>query len=185
VRGGDGRHGTTIDALDADGVFRGGLILPGLSLMRGTRGNTAICRMPPALPAQPTTRRRHRHGAIHATLGAIERDAGRAERRTPSCFPAARRELAEHISPRATDREPGAGGLARLAADCHQPGLHEPPLNRLNSIAAAPAACTGADDENGAFRAGVAPCRQLLQMLPTSWPISALPPRCCHVLLIY
>ena len=67
---------TTIDAIDAKGVFRGGLILPGLSLMRA-----ALARNTADLPdaagnyrTQPTnTDDAIVSGAIHATLGAIER----------------------------------------------------------------------------------------------------------------
>lgn len=67
---------TTIDALDANGLFRGGLILPGLALMRA-----ALARNTADLPlatghyrAQPTnTDDAIVSGAIHATLGAIER----------------------------------------------------------------------------------------------------------------
>ena len=67
---------TTIDALDAAGQFRGGLILPGLSLMRA-----ALARNTADLPhaaghyrALPTnTDDAIVSGAIHATLGAIER----------------------------------------------------------------------------------------------------------------
>ncbi|MDP1732829.1 MAG: type III pantothenate kinase [Sulfuritalea sp.] len=67
---------TTIDALDANGFFRGGLILPGLSLMRATLArNTAD--LPHATGhyrAQPTnTDDAIVSGAIDATLGAIER----------------------------------------------------------------------------------------------------------------
>ncbi len=67
---------TTIDALDANGRFRGGLILPGLSLMRAAlAGNTAD--LPHAAghyQPQPTnTDDAIVSGAIHATLGAIER----------------------------------------------------------------------------------------------------------------
>lgn len=67
---------TTIDLLDAEGVFQGGLILPGLDLMRrALAGNTA------GLPSQAghyralprNTGDAIRSGAIHATLGAIER----------------------------------------------------------------------------------------------------------------
>jgi type III pantothenate kinase len=67
---------TTIDMLDATGVFQGGLILPGLDLMQGTlAGNTAL------LPDQPGQYRmlpRNSEdaiasGAINATLGAITR----------------------------------------------------------------------------------------------------------------
>lgn len=67
---------TTVDALDAQGLFRGGLILPGLALMRA-----ALARNTADLPhaaghyrAQPTnTDDAIVSGAIHATLGAIER----------------------------------------------------------------------------------------------------------------
>jgi len=67
---------TTIDALDAKGLFRGGLILPGLSLMRA-----ALARNTADLPhaaghyqPQPTnTDDAIVSGAIHATLGAIDR----------------------------------------------------------------------------------------------------------------
>ncbi|MCF8177791.1 MAG: type III pantothenate kinase [Sulfuritalea sp.] len=67
---------TTIDALDGDGMFRGGLILPGLKLMR-----TALAHNTADLPhaagyyrPQPTnTDDAIVGGAIHATLGAIER----------------------------------------------------------------------------------------------------------------
>jgi type III pantothenate kinase len=67
---------TTIDALDASGRFRGGLILPGLALMRAAlAGNTA------GLPHASGNFRRVPtntddaivSGAIHATLGAIAR----------------------------------------------------------------------------------------------------------------
>lgn len=67
---------TTIDALDDTGRFRGGLILPGLALMRAAlAGNTAG--LPHAtghyreLPTN--TDDAIVSGAIHATLGAIER----------------------------------------------------------------------------------------------------------------
>ena len=67
---------TTIDALNANGLFRGGLILPGLNLMRAALAhNTA------GLPHAAGHYRPHPtntddaivSGAIHATLGAIER----------------------------------------------------------------------------------------------------------------
>ena len=67
---------TTIDALDASGRFRGGLILPGLALMRAAlAGNTA------GLPHASGNFRRVPtntddaivSGALHATLGAIAR----------------------------------------------------------------------------------------------------------------
>jgi type III pantothenate kinase len=67
---------TTIDALDASGLFRGGLILPGLTLMRA-----ALARNTAGLPhatgryrSQPTnTDDAIVSGAVDATLGAIER----------------------------------------------------------------------------------------------------------------
>jgi type III pantothenate kinase len=67
---------TTVDALDGGGRFRGGLILPGLSLMRA-----ALARNTADLPhaaghyqSLPTnTDDAIVSGAIHATLGAIER----------------------------------------------------------------------------------------------------------------
>lgn len=71
---------TTIDVLDADGTFRGGLILPGIDLMcRALADNTA------ALPeargvyrAVPTnTDDAIVSGCLYATLGAIERMARR------------------------------------------------------------------------------------------------------------
>jgi type III pantothenate kinase len=67
---------TTIDALDGDGLFHGGLILPGLSLMRAAlAGNTAG--LPHAAghyrPQPTNTDDAIVSGAIHATLGAIER----------------------------------------------------------------------------------------------------------------
>lgn len=67
---------TTIDMLDADGNFRGGLILPGLDLMR-----KALARNTAGLPEArglyrdvPTnTDDAIVSGALHATLGAIAR----------------------------------------------------------------------------------------------------------------
>ena len=67
---------TTIDVLDDSGLFRGGLILPGLSLMRAKlASNTAD--LPQATgrfrPMPTNTDDAIVSGAIHATLGAIER----------------------------------------------------------------------------------------------------------------
>jgi type III pantothenate kinase len=67
---------TTIDQLDATGVFRGGLILPGLELMR-----RSLARHTADLPFangcyQETPRNTDDaivSGTLHATLGAIER----------------------------------------------------------------------------------------------------------------
>ena len=65
----------TIDALDAEGVFRGGLILPGIDLMlRALADNTAGLRTLPCrfqdFPA--TTPDALFSGAVQATCGAIE-----------------------------------------------------------------------------------------------------------------
>jgi type III pantothenate kinase len=65
----------TIDALDAAGVFRGGLILPGVDLMlRALADNTAALRRPPGrfreFPA--TTPDALFSGAVQAVCGAIE-----------------------------------------------------------------------------------------------------------------
>jgi type III pantothenate kinase len=67
---------TTIDALDGNGLFRGGLILPGLTLMSAALAtNTAD--LPHAAgryqPLPTNTDDAIVSGAIHATLGAIER----------------------------------------------------------------------------------------------------------------
>ncbi|QDX81997.1 hypothetical protein B9N43_12505 [Denitratisoma sp. DHT3] len=67
---------TTIDVLDAGGGFQGGLILPGLDLMR-----SALARNTAQLPPQPghyrmlprNTQDAISSGALHATLGAIGR----------------------------------------------------------------------------------------------------------------
>lgn len=69
---------TTVDVLDADGLFRGGIILPGLDLMRTSlaRGTAAL---PPggggfsfhALPGN--TRNAIASGCLLATAGAIDR----------------------------------------------------------------------------------------------------------------
>lgn len=67
---------TTIDAIDAAGRFRGGLILPGLDLM-----HASLARNTAGLPeARGVYRELPRNtddaivsGALHATLGAIER----------------------------------------------------------------------------------------------------------------
>ncbi|MEO5765274.1 MAG: type III pantothenate kinase [Casimicrobiaceae bacterium] len=65
----------TIDALDAEGVFRGGLILPGIALMlRALADNTAALKMPPGeFEAFATNTPNALHtGAIQAICGAIE-----------------------------------------------------------------------------------------------------------------
>jgi type III pantothenate kinase len=67
---------TTVDTLDAGGRFRGGLILPGLALMRAAlAGNTAGLPHASGNFRQVPTNTDDAivSGAIHATLGAIER----------------------------------------------------------------------------------------------------------------
>jgi type III pantothenate kinase len=73
---------TTIDALDANGVFIGGMILPGLALMAGSlaRGTAQLPRAapgapPPALFAD-NTNDAIVSGCICAQAGAIERAVG-------------------------------------------------------------------------------------------------------------
>jgi type III pantothenate kinase len=70
---------TTIDLLDADGHFRGGLILPGLDLMRASlaRDTANLPRVSASADgyslAPTTTDAAIVSGSIHATLGAIDR----------------------------------------------------------------------------------------------------------------
>jgi type III pantothenate kinase len=67
---------TTIDALDGDGLFHGGLILPGLNLMRSSLATNTADLPHAAGRYQPQPRNTDDaivSGAIHATLGAIER----------------------------------------------------------------------------------------------------------------
>lgn len=67
---------TTIDALGGDGLFRGGLILPGLSLMRAAlaHGTADLPEAAGRYRPQPTnTDDAIVSGAIHATIGAVER----------------------------------------------------------------------------------------------------------------
>lgn len=78
---------TTIDALGADGNFCGGVILPGLDLMRaalakGTAGLPLAAGSFAALPRN--TDDAISSGAIQATLGAIERIAAQAFRDSPN-----------------------------------------------------------------------------------------------------
>lgn len=67
---------TTVDWLDADGIFRGGLILPGVDLMRASLArNTAQLPLGDgAFRAEPrNTLDAIASGCLHAQLGAIER----------------------------------------------------------------------------------------------------------------
>jgi type III pantothenate kinase len=65
----------TIDSVDADGVFRGGMILPNMRLMlRVLAENTAALKVPPGrFEAFPTNTSDGLYtGALHAVCGAIE-----------------------------------------------------------------------------------------------------------------
>jgi type III pantothenate kinase len=114
---------TTIDALDGNGLFRGGLILPGLTLMR-----EALARNTADLPnavgqyqSQPTnTDDAIVSGAIHATLGAIERlHATLDDDRLCLLSGGAASELASHLSlPHRLIDNLVLEGLARYSHDC-------------------------------------------------------------------
>jgi len=67
---------TTIDVLDVSGNFRGGLILPGLELMRSAlAGKTAGLPLATGdyVPVPTSTDDAIISGALHATIGAIDR----------------------------------------------------------------------------------------------------------------
>ena len=67
---------TTIDVLDAQGRFCGGLILPGIGLMTASlaQGTARLPSVPGIYrPLPRNTRDAIASGAVHATLGAIER----------------------------------------------------------------------------------------------------------------
>ncbi len=73
----------TIDALDGDGVFRGGLIVPGIHLMlQSLADNTAGLRVTPgAFQDFPTsTPDALRSGALQAVCGAVEQMRGKLAR---------------------------------------------------------------------------------------------------------
>ena len=94
---------TTVDRLDADGVFRGGLILPGLALMRAAlAGGTA--QLPLAagrFSSEPrNTTDAITSGCLYAQLGAVERAfAGIASEPGAHCLltGGAAGELAAHL----------------------------------------------------------------------------------------
>jgi len=95
----------TIDALDAEGVFRGGLILPGLALMlRALADNTAALKVPTGTYEDfpVNTANAIYSGAIQAVCGAIEltRERLRQEDVGAKCYLAggAAREIAPHLS---------------------------------------------------------------------------------------
>lgn len=95
----------TVDALDADGVFQGGLILPGVSLMlRGLGDNTSALRVPPGKFREfPTnTPDAVYSGAIQAVCGAIEQMRAKLRREDAGakCFLAggAAHAIAPHLA---------------------------------------------------------------------------------------
>ncbi len=118
---------TTIDVLDQAGLFRGGLILPGLALMR-----SALARNTADLPhatghyrVQPTnTDDAIVSGAIHATLGAIERMRDTlAEDALCLLSGGAAAALSAHVRvPRRLVDNLALEGLARFGTACATPG---------------------------------------------------------------
>lgn len=81
----------TIDALDADGTFRGGLILPGIALMlRVLADSTAALRSPPGrfVDFPTTTPDALFSGAVQAACGAIEqmRERVRGDHGDITCY---------------------------------------------------------------------------------------------------
>jgi len=105
---------TTIDLLDADGLFHGGFILPGLTLMRrALSGNTAQLPLAEAdYSALPrNTAQAIASGAVEATLGAIERAFAR--------LPEPRKDALCLIA---------GGGAALLAPYLEMPHLEVPQL---------------------------------------------------------
>ena len=96
----------TIDALDAEGVFRGGLILPGISLMlRSLAENASALKVAPGefRPFPDNTSDAVHSGAVQAVCGAIEQmrrevDANAAQVR---CYLAggAAPQIAPHLAP--------------------------------------------------------------------------------------
>jgi type III pantothenate kinase len=96
----------TVDALDGDGVFRGGFILPGLRLMlKALAENTAALKMPPGevRPFPDNTADALYSGAMNALCGAIEQMRRRVDPRAEQlrCYLAggAAAEIAPHLNP--------------------------------------------------------------------------------------
>jgi type III pantothenate kinase len=95
----------TVDALDADGVFRGGLILPGMTLMlQSLADRTAGLKVAPGrfddFPI--STPDALYSGAVHAICGAIELMRWKLRQdRDVKCFLAggAAHEVARHLAP--------------------------------------------------------------------------------------
>lgn len=115
---------TTVDVLDASGLFRGGLILPGLALMRASLAQ-ATAQLPEACghySVLPTnTDDAIESGIMHATLGAIGRLFGLlGEAPDPRCLLSggAAAALVAHLTlPTRCVDNLVLEGLAHLAAD--------------------------------------------------------------------
>ena len=111
---------TTIDVLDAQGIFRGGLILPGLDLMaEALAGNTAGLQTPPGEYAElpTTTADAISAGALHATLGAIARMASRLPPASPLLLSGGAADRLQPLLPAPLQLEPRLilEGLACIA----------------------------------------------------------------------
>jgi type III pantothenate kinase len=114
---------TTVDVLDADGVFRGGLILPGLTLMRESLAQGTADLPTTAGEFRPLPRNTFdaiASGCLNATLGAIERMFRQvADRPGALCLLAggAAPTLAPHLAPpHRVVEDLVLEGLASLAA---------------------------------------------------------------------
>jgi type III pantothenate kinase len=95
----------TVDALDGDGVFRGGCILPGLRLMlKALADNTAALKLPPGemRPFPDNTADALYSGAMNAICGAIELMRRRVDPRAEQirCYLAggSAAEIAPHLN---------------------------------------------------------------------------------------
>ena len=95
----------TIDALDADGVFRGGLILPGLRLMLRAMGDATAALKIPAGRCQAfptTTADALASGVLQAVCGAVEQMRAQLKREdvATQCYLAggAAHEIAPHLT---------------------------------------------------------------------------------------
>ena len=98
---------TTIDALAADGRFQGGMILPGLALMRQSLAR-GTAQLPHALgepaPWPVSTDEAIVSGALEATLGAIERLRARLAAAAPCLLAGgAAAHLRAHLAPPVVD----------------------------------------------------------------------------------
>jgi type III pantothenate kinase len=97
----------TVDALDADGVFQGGFILPGLRLMlKALAENTAGLKIAPGevRPFPDNTADAITTGAMNAVCGGIEQMRRQIDSRRPDCVRCylaggAASEIAIHLNP--------------------------------------------------------------------------------------